>query len=153
MFSCVHVFMKFSPVNIEERKNLDIRPGDTVRVSQKIQEAGGKTRLQAFEGLVIARKHGKEAGGTFTVRKVASGVGTEKIFPLYSPMIDTVRVLRRSKVRKAKLYYIRKKSAKDIRKKMKGLAEFVPVAVGKADLQNDAEQAQGGGEVATETKE
>ena len=121
--------MKFSPVNIEERKSLDIRPGDTVRVSQKIQEAGGKTRLQAFEGLVIARKHGKEAGGTFTVRKVASGVGTEKIFPLYSPMIDTVRVLRRSKVRKAKLYYIRKKSAKDIRKKMKGLAAFVPVAV------------------------
>ena len=129
MFSCFHVFMKFSPVNIEERKSLDIRPGDTVRVSQKIQEAGGKTRLQAFEGLVIARKHGKEAGGTFTVRKVASGVGTEKIFPLYSPMIDTVRVLRRSKVRKAKLYYIRKKSAKDIRKKMKGLAAFVPVAV------------------------
>ena len=121
--------MKFSPVNIEERKNLDIRPGDTVRVSQKIQEAGGKTRLQAFEGLVIARKHGTEAGGTFTVRKLASGVGTEKIFPLYSPMIDTVRVLRRSKVRKAKLYYIRKKSAKDIRKKMKGLAAFVPVAV------------------------
>ena len=129
MFSCFHVFMKFSPVNIEERKSLDIRPGDTVRVSQKIQEAGGKTRLQAFEGLVIARKHGKEAGGTFTVRKVASGVGTEKIFTLYSPMIDTVRVLRRSKVRKAKLYYIRKKSAKDIRKKMKGLAAFVPVAV------------------------
>ena len=123
------MIMKFSPVNIEERKSLDIRPGDTVRVSQKIQEAGGKTRLQAFEGLVIARKHGKEAGGTFTVRKVASGVGTEKIFPLYSPMIDTVRVLRRSKVRKAKLYYIRKKSAKDIRKKMKGLAAFVPVAV------------------------
>ena len=123
------MIMKFSPVNIEERKSLDIRPGDTVRVSQKIQEAGGKTRLQAFEGLVIARKHGKEAGGTCTVRKVASGVGTEKIFPLYSPMIDTVRVLRRSKVRKAKLYYIRKKSAKDIRKKMKGLAAFVPVAV------------------------
>ena len=121
--------MKFSPVNIEERKSLDIRPGDTVRVWQKIQEAGGKTRLQAFEGLVIARKHGKEAGGTFTVRKVTSGVGTEKIFPLYSPMIDKVQVLRRSKVRKAKLYYIRKKSAKDIRKKMKGLAEFVPVMV------------------------
>ena len=119
--------MKFSPVNIEERKSLDIRPGDTVRVWQKIQEAGGKTRLQAFEGLVIARKHGKEAGGTFTVRKVTSGVGTEKIFPLFSPMIDKVQVLRRSKVRKAKLYYIREKSAKDIRKKMKGLAEFVPV--------------------------
>ena len=118
--------MKFSPVNIEERKSLDIRPGDTVRVWQKIQEAGGKTRLQAFEGLVIARKHGKEAGGTFTVRKVTSGVGAEKIFPLFFPMIDKVHVLRRSKVRKAKLYYIREKSAKDIRKKMKGLAEFVP---------------------------
>jgi len=118
--------MKFSPVNIDERAKLDIRSGDRVRVSIKIQEKG-KTRLQAFEGLVIARKHGREPGATFTVRKIASGIGVEKIFPLYSPMIDKVEVVRRSKVRRAKLYYIRQKSAKDIRRKMKGLAEFVPV--------------------------
>ena len=143
------MIMKFSPVNIEERKSLDVRPGDTIRVWQKIQEAGGKTRLQAFEGLVIARKHGKEAGGTFTVRKVTSGVGTEKIFPLYSPMIDKVEVLRRSKVRKAKLYYIRKKSAKDIRKKMKGLAEFVPVVARKEEVL----VAEAKEDAPTETKE
>lgn len=115
----------FSPVNIEERKKIDLRAGDTVRVWQKIQEKG-KTRLQAFEGLVIARKHGAEAGATFTVRKIASGVGVEKIFPLYSPVIDKIEILRRAKVRRSKLYYIRDKSAKEIRKKMRSLRSFVP---------------------------
>ena len=119
--------MQFSPVNTEERAKMDIRPGDTVRVWQKIQEKD-KTRLQAFEGLVIARKHGREPGGTFTVRKIASGVGTERIFPLYSPVIDKIEIVRRAKVRRAKLYYIRDKSGKEIRRKMKGLAEFVGVS-------------------------
>jgi len=109
-----------SPVNIEERQNADIRPGDTVRVWQKIKE-GEKTRLQAFEGIVIARKHGREAGATFTVRKVASGVGTEKIFPLYSPIIDKLEIVKRAKTRRAKLYYIRDKAAREIRKKMRQL--------------------------------
>lgn len=109
-----------SPVNVEERRKLDLRAGDTVRVWQKIQEKG-KTRLQAFEGLVLARKHGREAGGTFTVRRVASGVGVEKIFPLYSPMIDKIEVLKRSKVRQAKLYHIRKKAAKEIRRQMRNV--------------------------------
>src|SRR5574343_1870515 len=95
-----------SPVKLEERKNLNIKSGDTVKVWQKIQEKG-KTRLQAFEGLIIAHKHGTEAGATFTVRKVASGVGVEKTFPLYSPLIDKVEVVRRAKVRRNKLYYIR----------------------------------------------
>lgn len=107
-----------SPVNMEERKKLDIRSGDTVRVWQKIVE-GGKTRLQAFEGLVLARKHGSEAGSTFTVRKVTSGVGVEKIFPLYSPLIDSVEFIKRSKVRRAKLYHIRKKAAKEISRQMR----------------------------------
>ena len=107
-----------SPVKIEERKNLDIRPGDTVKVWQKIQEKG-KTRLQAFEGLILARKHGTEAGATFTVRKVIDSVGVEKIFPLYTPMIDKIEVLRRSKVRRAKLYFVREKAAKEIRRQMR----------------------------------
>ncbi len=106
-----------SPVDIEARRGLDLRAGQTVRVWQKIKEKD-KTRLQAFEGLLIARKHGGEAGGTFTIRKVASGVGVEKIFPLYSPNIDKIEVLRSSKVRRSKLYYIRTKSAKEIRRKM-----------------------------------
>ena len=107
-----------SPVQIEERKKLDIRPGDTVKVWQKIQEKG-KTRLQAFEGLILSRKHGAEAGGTFTVRKVIDSVGVEKIFPLYTPMIDRIEVLRRSKVRRSKLYFVREKAAKEIRKQMR----------------------------------
>lgn len=107
-----------SSVKVEERKALDIRPGDTVKVWQKIQEKG-KTRLQAFEGLVLARKHGTEAGGTFTVRKVMDGVGVEKIFPLYTPMIDKIDLLRRSKVRRAKLYFVREKAAKEIRRQMR----------------------------------
>jgi large subunit ribosomal protein L19 len=109
-----------SPVKIAERKALDIRSGDTIRVWQKIQEKD-KIRLQAFEGLVIAVKHGKEAGATFTVRRVASGVGVEKIFPLYSPMIDSIETVKRSKVRRAKLYHVRDKAAKEIRRQMRNI--------------------------------
>ncbi len=107
-----------SPVNIEERRKLDLRSGDTVRVWQKIVEKG-KTRLQAFEGLVLARKHGREAGATFTVRSVSSGVGVEKIFPLYSPVVDKIDVVKRSKVRRAKLYHIREKAAKEVSRQMR----------------------------------
>jgi large subunit ribosomal protein L19 len=112
--------LTISPVNIEQRRKLDIRSGDTVRVHQKIQEKG-KTRIQMFEGLVLAVKHGKESGSTFTVRKVASGVGVEKIFPLYSPIIDKIEIVKRSKVRRAKLYYIRDKVAREIRRKMRNM--------------------------------
>lgn len=107
-----------TPVNAEERKNLDLRAGDTVRVHQRIKE-GDKTRLQVFEGLVIARKHGREAGATFTVRKVISGVGVERIFPLYSPVIEKIEITKRSKTRRAKLYYVREKAVKELRKREK----------------------------------
>lgn len=107
-----------SPVNMNDRKELGIRAGDTVRVHQKIQDKG-KTRLQVFEGIVLARKHGAEAGATFTVRKVASGVGVEKIYPLYSPNIDKIEIVKRSKVRRAKLYYIREKVAREIKRQMR----------------------------------
>ncbi|MFA7309440.1 MAG: 50S ribosomal protein L19 [Candidatus Paceibacterota bacterium] len=110
--------IKVSPVDMEARKTLDLRPGDTVRVFQKIEEKG-KYRLQAFEGLVLARKHGTEAGGTFTVRRVSSGVGVEKIFPLYSPMIDKIEVVKRSRVRRAKLYFIRDKVAREARRQLR----------------------------------
>lgn len=108
-----------SPINVEARRKLGLKAGDTVRVWQKIQERG-KTRLQAFEGLVLARKHGDEPGATFTVRRVASGVGVEKIFPLYSPMIDRIEIVRRSDVRRSKLYYIRDKVAREIKRQMRG---------------------------------
>ena len=107
-----------SPVNTAERAKLDMRAGDTVRVEQKVIEKG-KTRLQAFEGLVLSVKHGKEAGSTFTVRATLSGVGVEKIFPLYSPMIEKIDIIRRSKVRRAKLYFIRDKAAKEVARQLR----------------------------------
>jgi large subunit ribosomal protein L19 len=109
---------KTSNVNIEDRKSQDIRPGDVVRVHQKIQEKG-KTRIQIFEGMVLARKHGTEAGGTITVRRVANGYGVEKIYPLYSPLIEKFEVMRRAKVRRAKLYHVRDKAQKELSKRMK----------------------------------
>ena len=108
-----------SPVNLEERKKLDFRPGSLVRVWQKIEEDKGKFRLQAFEGLVLSHKHGLEAGATFTVRKVVDGVGVERTFPIFSPMIDEIELIRRSKVRRSKLYFIRRKAAKEIRHQMR----------------------------------
>jgi large subunit ribosomal protein L19 len=134
-----------SPVNIEERKNLDIHPGDTVKVWQKIQEKG-KTRLQAFEGMVLARKHGGESGGTFTVRKVSGGVGVEKIFPIYSPNIDRIEIIRRAKVRRSKLYYIREKVAREIKRQMRN-ARFVNISttseIAEADRKTkEAEQEE-----------
>jgi len=110
--------MIISPIDIEARKKLDFRAGDTIRVMQKVREAD-KTRFQAFEGIVLARKHGKEPGATFTIRKVVSGVGVERIFPLYSPEIDKIEIKSRSKFKRAKLFYVRDRAAREIRKKMK----------------------------------
>ena len=114
-----------SGVNTTERKDMSLRSGDTVRVWVKVKEKD-KTRLQAFEGLVLSRKHGTEAGATFTVRKVMDGVGVERIFPLYSPSIDKIEVLRRSKVRRAKLYFVREKAAKEIRRGMRRMLALEP---------------------------
>lgn len=112
--------IQLSPINTEERKKLDFRAGDTVRVLVKITEKG-KTRNQAFEGLVLARKHGAEPGATFTVRKIAEGVGVERIFPLYSPSISKVEIARRARARRAKLYYVRHKAAREVARKMRSL--------------------------------
>ncbi len=95
-----------------------VNPGATVRVHQKIKE-GDKERVVAFEGLVIARKHGRGISSTFTVRKVVDGIGVERVYPWHSPTIQKIEVIRRSKVRRAKLYYIREKAAREVRKKMK----------------------------------
>lgn len=110
--------MQFTTVDTKKRRSLNFRAGDMVRVWVKIEEKG-KTRFQAFEGLVIARKHGNEEGATFTVRKVSGGIGVERIFPLYSPNIDKIETVRRAKVRRSKLYYVREKAAREIRRKMK----------------------------------
>ncbi|HEX8994194.1 MAG TPA: 50S ribosomal protein L19 [Candidatus Paceibacterota bacterium] len=120
--------IKTSPVDMKERQALGVAAGDTVRVWQKIVEKG-KTRKQAFEGLVLAVKHGTEAGATFTVRKVASGVGVEKIFPLYSPNIDSIEIIKRARVRRAKLYFIRTKAARDVKRQMRRARAFTPAAM------------------------
>ena len=124
--------LKLTPVDVEARKKLDFKAGDSIRVWSKIAEekAGTKKgekstikyRLQAFEGLVLARKHGTEPGATFTVRKVASGVGVERIFPLFAPTIEKIEITKRASARRSKLYYIRTKAVKDVRKRLRAVA-------------------------------
>ena len=111
--------IKLTPVDMEARKALDFSSGDVVRVWNKIKEENGKTRLQAFEGMVLARKHGQEIGATFTIRRVASGVGVERVFPLFSVMIDKIEIVRRARTRRSKLYYVRDKALRDVRRKLK----------------------------------
>jgi large subunit ribosomal protein L19 len=114
----------FLSPKLAQRADLDVRAGDTVRVHVKIEEKG-KTRIQMFEGLVLARKHGTEAGGTITVRKISHGVGVERIFPVFSPVIDKIEVVRRARTRRSKLYFIREKVARDIRRKMRSFVDFM----------------------------
>lgn len=102
----------------------DIRPGDTVLVHQKIKE-GDKERIQIFEGIVIARKHGNGISSTITVRKVVDGVGVERVFPVHSPSIDKIQVSKRAKVRRAKLYYLRTAKGKKARLKKKDFAAAI----------------------------
>lgn len=111
--------MNTIPETLKSRAELEFASGDTVRVWSKLKDNDGKIRLQAFEGLVLARKHGTEAGATFTIRKVASGVGVERIFPLYSLNIDKIEVVRHARTRRSKLYYVREKAIKDVRRRMK----------------------------------
>ena len=145
---------------MQKRAELGLRSGDVVRVWQNIVElkkqkqANKKeiltknVRKQAFEGTVLAVKHGTEAGATFTVRRIASGVGVEKIFPLYSPMIDEVEVLRRTRTRRAKLYFIRRKAAHDVKRAMRR-----SIAVDQRGRNTDTKPAAAPVEAATSQKE
>jgi large subunit ribosomal protein L19 len=132
--------IKVSSVDMDKRAQLDLRAGYTVRVWQKIQEKG-KTRLQAFEGLVISRKHGKEAGATFTVRRMVGGIGVERVFPLYSPMIDKIEILKKALVRRAKLYYVREKAAKEIRRQMRNMITLKEEKEARAEATTPATEA------------
>lgn len=120
-----------TPINAEGRAKLGLRAGDTVRVVQNIielkkgrgtdkkEKTTKNARKQTFEGLVLSVKHGTESGGMFTVRATLSGVGVEKTFPLYSPVIDSIEIVKRSRVRRAKLYFIREKAAKAVRRQLR----------------------------------
>ncbi|MBU2456977.1 50S ribosomal protein L19 [Patescibacteria group bacterium] len=109
---------------IEEQKLPELTPGATVRVYQKIKEKTAKgeekERIQYFEGIIIAKKHGKENGGTITVRKESNGIGVEKIFPINLPSITKIEVKKQAKIRRAKLYFLKrgyKKKLKNVIKK------------------------------------
>ena len=96
-----------------EKSIPEFRPGDTLRVGVKVVE-GDRTRIQNFEGVCIARAN-KGLGSSFTVRKISFGEGVERVFPLYSPIVDTIEVVRRGAVRRAKLYYLRGRTGKAAR--------------------------------------
>ena len=121
---------------LKRKKLPDIRPGDTVRVHEKVKE-GGKTRTAIFEGLVIARRHGSEPGAGLTVRKIAFGIGVERLLPLYASTIEKIDIVRRAKVRRAKLFYIRKRVGK--LSTIKG--ELLPPAFGQAEEEPAKEEA------------
>ncbi len=141
---------KLTSVNVEERKKLDFNSGDTVRVWSKIAEEKASTkadkktekiikyRSQAFEGIVLARKHGTEIGATFTVRRVASGVGVERIFPLYSPAVEKIEITKKSRARKSKLYYVRAKALKDVRRKLRS-----SVSPDEGETETESSEAKG----------
>lgn len=114
----------------------DVRPGDTVRVFEHVKE-GDKTRIARFEGMIIARKHGNEPGASITVRKISFGVGVERLFPLGSPFIEKIEVIKRSKVRRAKLLFLRKRTGKAAT--LKG--ELVPPETGTPEQAEAAEAA------------
>ena len=105
----------------EIKKIPELRPGMTVRVYQKIKEMNAKgeekERTQYFEGMILAMKHGKEAGGTITVSKTSNGVGVEKIFPLNLPTIEKIEIKKEAKVRRAKLNYLKEGYKKKLREK------------------------------------
>ncbi|WP_417729279.1 50S ribosomal protein L19 [Roseovarius sp.] len=92
----------------------DFKAGDTIRVGYKVTE-GTRSRVQNFEGVCISRKNGKGIAGSFTVRKISFGEGVERMFPLYSTNIDNIEVVRRGRVRRAKLYYLRSRRGKSAR--------------------------------------
>jgi large subunit ribosomal protein L19 len=99
----------------------ELKPGMTIRVYQKIKELNSKgeekERLQFFDGMIIAKKHGNEKGASITVRKISEGVGVEKIFPLHSPTVDRIVIKKQAKVRQSKLYYLRGEYKKRLKEK------------------------------------
>ena len=155
------LFEKFQEKEIGQKKWPDFKVGDTVKVFQKVKETSGSTakvsktakrameakgegkggvveRIQVFEGVVIAKKHGRGLNGTFMVRKISAGVGVEKIFPFYSPRIEKIEIIKRAKVRRAKLYYLRGLRGKKARMKERKFQELIS----QEEVQEPQEQPQ-----------
>ncbi len=129
-------------IGLPSKKIPEIKPGDTVKVYQKIKE-GDKERIQAFEGLVIAVGSGTGVNATITVRKIVEGIGVEKVIPVYSTMIEKIEVKKRSKVRRAKLYYMRNRTGKSARLKETLVSDKdLDKAVEELAVQKAKEEAQ-----------
>ena len=139
-----------SLVNVKRNPRIpELAPGDTVRVYIKVVE-GGKERLQPFQGVVI-RMHGGGAGATFTVRRIAYGVGVERTFPFFSPRVERVEVIRHGKVRRAKLYYLRGRSGKAARIKERRVDREKELArMEQLAAEAEEETATGAAEIAEE---
>ncbi|HLP47366.1 MAG TPA: 50S ribosomal protein L19 [Candidatus Kapabacteria bacterium] len=133
--------------NLRGSKKMSWQAGDVIKVSMKIKE-GGKERIQVFEGLVIAVKGRQSSSPTLTVRKVSHGVGVEMILPLLSPNISKITLVKRAKIRRAKLYYVRELSSKKSRMKFKDIAEFIKEETEEAPVSEEAKE-----EKLEETKE
>jgi len=129
----------------------DIQPGDTVRVHQKIKEAS-KERIQVFEGVVLARKHGKGINATITVRKISQNIAVERIFPIHAPFIQKIEIVKRAKVRRAKLYYLRDVKGKKARLKAKAMGVVVEPEPEPQPAETE-EPTEESTEVAPETEE
>ena len=134
----------FSAKHNPENRWPELKPGMTVRVHQKLK-LGEKGKASIFEGIIIARKHGNETGATITVRRSAGGYGVEKVYPLRLPSIEKIEVVKTGKAGRSKLYYLRGKSAREIRKKTR--AEQVEL---KALVAKPAEEAAPAEEVKPE---
>jgi large subunit ribosomal protein L19 len=131
----------------------DFDTGDTVRVDYKVVE-GNRSRIQAFEGVVIARKNGKGARSSVTVRKVSFGEGVERIFPIHSPLIDKIVVVRRGRTRRAKLYYLRNLRGKKARLRTDTARQEMDRAAARAarDAEANGKAAKAGAEAGEEAK-
>jgi large subunit ribosomal protein L19 len=122
--------------NQRATKMPDLRTGDVVKVHRKIIE-GGKERIQVFEGIIIAINGKQSSSPMITVRKVSGGIGVELIIPVFSPRVGKIELVKRAKVRRSKLYYIRERSAKSLRMKYKELSQF---AKGEEEKEIPAEE-------------
>ena len=119
-------------------KYSDLSVGMTVRVHQRLK-AGEKGKNQIFEGIIIARKHGDEPGATITVRRVTAGYGVEKVYPLRLPSIEKIEVVKTGRTRRAKMYYLRDKTAKEIRRKTRAEAQALKALADQSASETPAE--------------
>lgn len=144
-------FAVIQKVNDEQKKHdvVDVRSGDTVRVHQKITE-GAKQRIQVFEGVVIRTDNKKSHTSRVTVRKIASGVGVEKSFLLHSPLVDKVEIVRRSKVRRNYLSFLRQRSGKGARLVAQNFDREGVNTIAEAPVKADEPVAEVEAEAATE---